>query len=226
MIGVVTGLAREAACFDATPAAGRLRARCEGIGPARAGQAAHRLLADGCRALCSFGIAGGLDPGLGATTLVLADTVITTEGARHATDPAWRRAVADRLMGGLEIAAGTLIGSDSVIETPADKENLFAATGAIAVDMESHAVGAAAAAAGVPFLVFRVVSDPAGGLIPKAAMKGVGLDGRTRHLAVLGALARRPGDLPALLRLRRDSARAIALLRRAVDLAGPGLGLV
>ena len=224
MIGIVTGLALEAACFDTLPAHRRPRVRCDGMGPARAGRAARRLLADGCAALCSFGIAGGLDPELRTATAVLADAVITTSGRRSPTDAAWRERLRPVLAAALEVTTAGIIGSDRVIETPADKRRLFTDTGAAAVDMESHAVAAVAADAGVPLLVLRAVSDPAGAVIPPAAMAGVGKDGRTRHLAVAWALVWRPGDLPAVLRLRHDSALAVRTLRRVAVLAGPGFG--
>jgi hypothetical protein len=49
-------------------------------------------------------------------------------------------------------------------------------------------------------------------------------DGRVRIRATLGGLIRQPGELIALLRLARQSARALASLRRAAALAGAGLG--
>ena len=223
--GIITGLYREAACFDIFPETRRPRVRCEGVGPRRAAEGARKLIAEGCDSLISFGIAGGLDPQLKSATVVIAEAVIADGVPRRSTDDAWRERLRPVLESPFSVSTGSLYGSDQVIETPTDKQRLFATTGAVAVDMESHAVAAVAVEAAVPFLVVRLISDPASGVIPPAAMKGVGLDGRERHLAVIGALVRRPGDLPALLRLRRDSARALEGLRRVAALVGPRFGL-
>ncbi len=224
-LGIITGLYREAACFDIFPETRRPRLRCLGIGPRRAAEGARQLVADGCDHLISFGIAGGLDPGLKSAAVVIADAVFADGAPRRPTDEVWRERLRSLLESQFTVSTGGLFGSDQVIETPGDKQRLYSTTGAVAVDMESHAIAAVAVEAAVPFLVVRLISDPASGVIPPAAMKGVGLDGRERHLAVIGALLRRPGDLPALLRLRRDSARAVAGLRRVAALVGPRFGL-
>jgi hypothetical protein len=53
----------------------------------------------------------------------------------------------------------------------------------------------------------------------------LGPGGEVRLLAVARALLERPAELPALLRLGRQSRRALAALRRVVLLAGPALVL-
>ncbi len=67
----------------------------------------------------------------------------------------------------------------------AAKATLRAASGALAIDMESAAVAEAAAEAGVPFLVLRVIADPADRAIPPVALHGVAPDGSRRPWAVL-----------------------------------------
>jgi hypothetical protein len=89
--------------------------------------------------------------------------------------------------------------------------------------MESAAVAAVAARAGVPFACVRAVSDPAGMLIPPAAMRGVASDGTRRRAAVLLALARRPTQLPAVLRLRTAYFAAIATLELVAQRTGAAL---
>ena len=98
------------------------------------------------------------------------------------------------------------------MSTPAAKALLFASFGALAVDMESGAVAEACVRAGKPFAVLRAIADPAGRGIPALAMRGLGPEGETRPLAVAAGLLRRPGDLPALIRLGRDSQAALAAL--------------
>ena len=221
-LGIITGLISETHCLSGL--SGPL-VRCDGMGPARAAEAARGLVSEGCCALVSFGIAGGLAPALAAGTVVLADAVLVPGGERFPTDAIWRTRLLGLLHGHVPTAGGIMIGSDVVIEGIDGKRRLHEDTGAVAVDMESHAVARVATEAGLPFLVLRAISDPADGRIPPAAMAGVDAKGGSRSWAVLAALLRRPGDLPALLRLRRDSAAAKAVLRRVASIAGPGFGV-
>ena len=219
-LGVITGLVSEARCFDDS-----VRVRCRGMGPNAASEAARSLVDEGCPALLSFGIAGGLDAALPAGTVVVAEAVIDTDGKSYPTAAEWRAGLVQLLEGNIPVASGVLAGSDRVVPTPAGKRRLAAATGAVAVDMESHAVARVAAERRVPLLVVRAISDPLEGTIPRSAMLGVDAYGRRRPMRVAAALLRRPGDLPALLCLRRDSARAMEALGRVAVLAGPGFGL-
>jgi hypothetical protein len=91
--------------------------------------------------------------------------------------------------------------------------------------MESHGVGAAAAAAGLPFIVVRAVADPARRALPPAALAGIGQDGRRRPLAVLLRLALRPLDIGDVLRLAGDSRAALRSLGRVASVALPQFGL-
>jgi adenosylhomocysteine nucleosidase len=94
------------------------------------------------------------------------------------------------------------------------------------VDMESHAVATVAVAAALPFLVIRAIADPAGRALPPAALAGLSPTGEARPWAVLAALARRPGQLIALIRLIGDSAAGFAALGRAGSRLGPRLAFV
>jgi len=203
-IGVVTGLADEAGCLSGCGRA--VRVLCGGPGPARAAAAARGLIADGAATLVSFGVAGALAPGLRAGELVLAGVVVFPNGRRVAAEvvepPATGR-----------VHRGLLAGSDVPVLTPAAKRRLFDDTGALAVDMESHAVAAAAHAAGLPFVALRAIVDASDQAVPDLALAGMGADGRTRALPVVRGLLRRPGALPGLLRLRRDMRAALAALR-------------
>nr|WP_255575131.1 nucleoside phosphorylase [Caldovatus aquaticus] len=210
---VVVGLRREAALLPEGVAV-----VCTGGDPRRAA----RLLAarGGAGAVLSFGLAGALDPALGPGTLLAATEIRSACGAVHPADPAWSA----RLAAVTGARRGPLAGAGAVAATPEAKRALRAATGALAVDLESEPAAAFAAARGVPFAALRAVADTAAEPIPPAALAGVAPDGRAAPLGVLCALARRPGDLADLLRLARRSRAALAALARAAALLGRDLG--
>ena len=219
-IGVITGLRAEARCLEGLD----VLIGCSGARPERARAEAARLLGAGAEGLVSFGLAGGLAPALAAGDLVLAAAVLLPDGRRIATDPAWRGRLAAALgAAGIWWSEGTLAGSERLVSGPAAKAALHATCVACAIDMESHAVAAAAASAGVPCLVIRAIADPRHRAIPAVAQSALGPDGALRVGAVLAGLRRRPQDLAALLRLGRDSARGFRTLRRVAALAGPDL---
>ena len=110
---------------------------------------------------------------------------------------------------------GDIAGSETIIATAAAKSALRAASGAVAVDMESAAVARLAREAGIPFAVVRAVSDPAQRALPMAARAGFGADGVADIGAVLQALLRRPYELPALIRTAIEAEAGFSALKRA-----------
>ncbi len=224
-LGVITGLTREADCLTDTPAASFISLRCTGTRPGRAGKIANEFIAEGCDGLISFGTAGGLAPQVPVGTLIVADAVVDSSGRRFETAVDWRK----RLVGSLEnegnLLEGTVFGSETALTTPSAKTALYDATGALAVDMESHEIAAAANESGVPLLVVRAVSDTSGQAVPEWLLAGINDDGGIRYGAVITGLMRRPWDIAALLALAGDSNRALRTLRRVAGAAGPTFGL-
>ena len=163
--------------------------------------------------LISFGLCGALDPALTVGRPIIADAV-TSGRERWETDHAWGGRLRAALPGA---ARGDLAAGDVIVGTPAAKAALRQASGAAAVDMESHAAAAAAHAAGLPFAVLRVVSDAAGRVLPKAAQAGFKADGQPDIGAVIAALARRPWELPSLIRVGLEAEQAFRALVVAAD---------
>lgn len=229
-LGIVTGLASEAEVItDMLEDDGdRVSVLCAGASTERAGQRARELVRDGAEALLSFGIAGATAPDLESGDLVVADTVLLDgpgENERFTCDRDWlARLQAALASAQLPYCGGTLVGSQRLLREARDKETIFENAGAVAADMESGAVAAVAARAGLPFLAVRAVADRARDGLPALVTTAVRPDGRAAVGRVLAALARSPGDIPATLRLARRSELALARLRMLEAVKEPLFG--
>jgi len=106
-----------------------------------------------------------------------------------------------------------LFTSARVLFTPEDKAEQGRATGAIAVEMESGVHAAFAASRGLPFLVLRVILDPAGMALPM--IKGlITPEGGIRPFKAVTHVISHPYHLPFLLELKRARATAAQALTR------------
>lgn len=88
--------------------------------------------------------------------------------------------------------------------------------------MESHAVAAAADAAGIPFIAMRIIADEADTAIPAAALDAVRPDGSISLLPIIAGLIIRPWSLGSYLRLGAANGRAMESLRGLVPILGAG----
>ena len=174
---------------------------------------------DGVQAIISIGVGGGLDPGLSVGDIVVGTEVLRPRG-RWETDPAWTRRLLARLPGA---RTGAIYGSEDMVLHTLEKARLRAKGGAALADMESHVAAKLAAAKKLPFAVVRVVSDTAGFSLPTAVLAGLKPDGGMNLIGVLGALARDPGQLQALMRVGRDTDQALKVLRTVRAALGPDL---
>lgn len=98
---------------------------------------------------------------------------------------------------------GVLLTTDTLYTDPATIAR-FAAEGIVAVDMETAAIGMVCAARGVPWSVFRAVSDRAGD--PRVDTDLVGManaDGTPNPGTIARYLLAHPGRIPGLVRLGR-----------------------
>jgi adenosylhomocysteine nucleosidase len=223
-IGVVTGLTGERRVVEGVPG---LLARCDGPGPEKAEAAARGLLEAGVRALVSVGICGALDPALRPGDVILPTRVVNRHDDAESwlVDAVWHAAVMAAAPSDAAYYTGALLGSDRAVGSVAGKHHLAARTGAVAVDMESHAVARVAAGAGVPFLVLRTVADTAGDTLPPWLAGVLNRDGSPNTAVAARRILFGPWRLPTLIRLARRNAAAEAALAeacRAVCSSGPG----
>lgn len=178
-------------------AAPRLRVRSTGMGPERARAAVPVLSAHPARAMLVLGFGGGLRPDSRLCEVVVAEQVVALdEHGSPSGEPIRCRGtdgLADALSNwGLEVRRGLVASVDRIVTGEARERML--ACGALAVDMESAWI--AAAARGRPFAVVRVLSDTP--------------DRELRQRLPVGP------PLPTL----GDAARATAALRRTAKALG------
>lgn len=208
-VGVVAAMPAEARRLASH--AGGLRVSVCGPGALRAAAAAGRLVSDGAIGLVSWGCAGGLIGRLPAGALLLPRWVSSSDGYRYHTFNPWRVSLLEAL-GGVTVCEDGLVEVLEPVRDPAQKDLLAAASGAVAIDMESAAVARAASEAGIPLLVVRTIVDPPGTGVPEIALAGLGVDGSPRLRAALLSVLRRPWQLPALLATAARFRRALITL--------------
>jgi len=219
-IGIITGTRPEQACLSALVRSGAAAVACSGASAAGAEAAARRLAADGCRALASVGTAGGLDPALAPGTVIVCDGVCPPDGGTIALpDGGWTdRLAAGLAAGGIAVRRGCLLGSDRPLFGPVEKARAFTDTGALAVDMESHAVACVAGQGGLPWIALRAVADPAGFALPRAAARAIRADGTVDLTRLIWGLTCHPGQIGGFLALAGFSRKALGALRRVAAL--------
>ncbi|GAB2896414.1 phosphorylase [Paraburkholderia jirisanensis] len=216
----VTGMAFEARIARGDGVEAVFAARAELLVPAL-----KAAVARGCAGIISFGTAGGLAPDLEPGALIVADAVDGPSGS-IITDVAWSGRIAAALAA-TPLAARLRRGREASVSAPligaADKAARHRATGALAVDMESHVAGAIAKANGLPFAVCRAIVDPAHRTLPSAATAGLRDDGSTAILPILRELLKDPAQIRPLIQLAGDARAArqsLVAARRALEQAG------
>lgn len=146
-------------------------------------------------AVVSTGFCGALDPTLKVGDIVVASEVLDLASGEKFTCIQMENSPAN----------GVVLSQDRVATSLEEKQQLFAKTGACAVEMEASGVAARAKRAALPFCCIKIVSD--------TASESFGMDfnamrtseGRVaRGKIVMHALVR-PNLVPGLLRLKRRS---------------------
>jgi adenosylhomocysteine nucleosidase len=204
------------------PAAATWLVAQSGPGAARAGEAAQRAAGSGAGLLVSWGLAGGLGEAITPGTVVLPRRVLAQGAEPLLVDAGWHARLA-ALSADVTLDCGDLLTVPTALESPAAKRAAAAASGAVAVDMESAAIGCAAARAHVPFVALRVVIDGCGDALPAGAERWID-DRGDRRLTPAVRASLDPRQWRALLTLTRRYRVASGVLERlARALAGPHL---
>ncbi len=137
------------------------RVRRTGVGRARAGRAAGRVVADGgvSGPVAIVGVCGGLADDLVPGDILVADELRSTAGEATIALAHAPLLVAELAAAGIPARAGPLVSTTRAVIGA--RRAALARDGALAVDMESAwlAAGVRAADAGRPLAVIRVVAD-------------------------------------------------------------------
>ena len=221
-IGVVSGLSREAECLNKISRGNGQFDTYFGVGAERAEKAACDFIDAGATALMSFGIAGGLSEVASAGTVVLADAVINEQEVYN-TDKAWHSRLFAALRDKCPLITGLVAGTDRMVPTSSEKQELFKITKALCCDMESHAVARVAVSNQVPFSIIRAISDPYDRDVPSWVLRNLTPTGGVRMTALSLQALRRPLSWGKLVGLSQDSNRAFKNLGRVALGLGPNL---
>ncbi len=186
-IGFITGLTAEARWLRN---AGFI-VKVGGGTPYGAEQAAEALVAEGAQGLISFGLAGGLKPGLVAGSIVVPTAIL--EGNRvYPADY-----VLMSFLGGS--TGAPLYAGQKIAETAHDKALIYRRNHPDAIDLESGGVARVAQARGLPFAALRAVADPADADLPPVALIALKDGGKLDLPAIARSVLRHPGQIGKLI---------------------------
>lgn len=174
-----------------------------GPGAQRAARATEVLL-DGHHPewVLSVGFSGALQPHLQVGDLIIADSIVDPQGQGLKLDMRMQTNAKERMF------VGKFVQTDQIVRTAAEKKRLGESTGAIAVDMESLAVGRVCSRRGVKFMSVRVISDDAHKDLPPEVIDVFQSTGFRRAGAVLRSIWSRPSSLSDMWDLREQSLEA------------------
>jgi adenosylhomocysteine nucleosidase len=204
--------------FRATIAGKEFAVVGHGIGHRRATETARHAfdLVSGVELVIGTGVVGALSSGLMPGDLVLCDRVMMMGANEQAVSEEHVRGAGRSLaMAEVQYSTGAILTSDHVLANGAEKRRAKESSGAIAVDMESAAIAAEAAARGIPFFAIRAVLDEVDDEVVGAEMADE--DGNVRPMAATSYLIRNPATMLKLPRMMRNLSRATAAIADALE---------
>jgi adenosylhomocysteine nucleosidase len=204
-----------------------------GIGPEAATAAATAVLSRQPMALAiSSGFAGSLVPA------AVGDVIVGTSVSSGVLSGTWKQSaetivcdvaaisVVQSIVAQMEmpVRIGSIVSLSAVVCRASEKQLIGRVAGAVALDMESAALGVVARKHAIPFLVFRTVSD----LVDEDLPLDLNLFLRSsRWLKGIVSLMSHPSSLIGLRRLRRQSRLAADRLTTVCSAyAKAGFGLL
>ncbi len=162
--------------------------------------------------IISAGFAGALDPALTRHTIIKASKIISG----HPQDGLGREISSLTLLP----SESSLLTVDHLVDTIAEKRELWETTGANLVDMESYCVADVCQQLGIPFSSVRIVFDTAEEELPPEIRRVT--SGKKNNAKLLGSLVgtflRRPSSLIDLYKYKERALIAADLLAQFLRL--------
>ena len=183
-----------------------------GMGVENAFRTAQAILAEPYQFCVTAGFAGSLRENHSVGEVLVADGVRLL-GKTKTLECGRNLVFAARRDGAKQV--NLFLSSDHVVRTTEEKQQL--APFADAVEMESFGILSAAAARKLPAVAVRVISDDVRNAMPAIVDTAVDEKGRVKIAGVVRHLARHPLQLPALIRLGRDSKTAAEALAHFLE---------
>lgn len=172
------------------------------MGEFRVKHAIDLLLKQNVEGLISFGTAGALREGIKPGDIIIPEKIIDANGNTRSVSASWRDNVLQKMEDcPATIHRGDIVNSDSVISTAEDKQALHEKTAAIAVDMESGVIMAAATRHNLPTLILRVIVDDASMTIPDSVLRLTDAYGQVAIPALIGDIILQPMLIGKLIKL-------------------------
>ena len=172
-----------------------------GAGAGNARKAAELAVSKGATKLMSWGCAAALSPDLKMGDLVLADSLLNSDGTEIPVNATWHQHAKTILDSELAAYKGALFNSDTLVSTAEEKQDIFTKTGAIALDMESRAIAEVAQHYALPFLAIRAIADPSTMDLPNAVLKALNENGEVEITKIIASLVFNPKEIPHLIQL-------------------------
>jgi nucleoside phosphorylase len=200
-----------------------------GMGPKHAAAATELLIAHAApKAILNFGFAGGVLPGLRVGELVLSERVFLLESGELQEQTEWDPSLYYLLLQKLNVALiplrrAAFITAAAIMNKKDVAEKVGARFSYPVLEMETAAVLATAARAGVPAAGLRAISDAAEEELGFSLEEFCDADLNLTLPRILFSVARKPGIMPQLMRLSKNSKVAGANLARAVEEAIRGI---
>lgn len=198
--------------FEAMFGGAQVRALLTGMGQEHALNASKTAFAYRPDLCISTGLAGSLRSGFRPGD-VLAARLVSEAGEPFAV--ASHRALLSTAVDCGARQIERMATSKTLVAGAEEKKQL--GSEAEAVDMESYIILAEAARCGVPAVAIRAISDTADFNMPYDFERARDTHGQIRAMGVLSQVLRRPGGLPSLLKLSRDTRLAARRLADFLD---------
>ena len=208
-ITVLFALPDEARAFQANALSKEVRVGVSGMGAEKAKRAVESLFSNptGQELLLVCGFAGGLKDGLAVGSIILVESVLSSEApyaALNIDDPILKI----REGWGVKSVTGSLVSVPSVLTSSEEKRACAERTGAIAVDMETFSAVKTAQALGVRCLAIRVITDGVNDALPLDFNAFSNAQGEPDRGKIIAHVLLHPRKVPALIRLGGRSSKA------------------